>query len=136
MPVIKKEELKRLIDENNLKTIDDIGNLLTQLEKEMIEEVLQGELDSHLGYSKYDYEHKNTENSRIGITCRLLQTKSSMVLFIFNNLEKEVESYLYFEEKFKKLRIIFKDFSDLKVLSEDSINVHMGPKEVVILELL
>ena len=47
MPVMKKEELERLIDEDNLKNIEDIGNLLTQLEKETIEEVLQGELDTH-----------------------------------------------------------------------------------------
>jgi len=36
---------------------------LTQL-KRMIEELLQEELDSYLGYSKYGYEHKNTENFR------------------------------------------------------------------------
>lgn len=76
MPVMKKEELKRIIDENNLRSIDDIGDLLTQLEKEMIEEVLQGELNTRLGYSRYDYENKNTENSRNGYTSKEVYGKT------------------------------------------------------------
>jgi transposase-like protein len=64
MPVMKRQELRKLIEENNLKNIDDIETLLGQLEKEMIEEVLQGKIGEHLGYSKYGYEDKNTDNPR------------------------------------------------------------------------
>lgn len=99
MPVMKKEDLKRLIDENNLKSMEDIGNLLTQLEKEMIEEVLQGELDSHLGYSKYDYKHKETDNYRNGYTSKEVYGKTGNFII---NVPRDRESS--FEPKLVKKR--------------------------------
>ena len=70
MPVMKREELKKIIEENNLKTMEDVGEFITNLEKEMIEAILQGEIDAHLGYAKYDYENKKTEDSRNGYTSK------------------------------------------------------------------
>ena len=76
MLVMKREELKKIIDENNLKTMEDVGEFITSLEKEMIEAILQGELDAHLGYSKYDYENKKTEDSRNGYTSKEVYGKT------------------------------------------------------------
>lgn len=70
MITIEKEELKRIIKENNLKTVDDLKEFFAQLEKEMVETMLEGEMESHLGYSRYDRENKKTENSRNGYTSK------------------------------------------------------------------
>jgi len=37
----------------------------------MIEVPLQGELDAYLGYAKYDYENKKTEDSRMRLSATL-----------------------------------------------------------------
>lgn len=71
-----------------------------------------------------------------GITCRLLRSKRGRVLFIFNNLEENAEAFLYLKEKFNRLRLIFKNFSDLDILSNSSLRVYMGPKEVIVIELI
>lgn len=76
-------------------------------------------------------------NPQVGITCRILDALNNRkVLFVFNNLGKEIESYISLKERFRKIRLIFKNFSDLEVISVDSIKVHMGPKEVLVLELI
>jgi len=72
-----------------------------------------------------------------GITCRLLRTHNDRrILFVFNNLEKEVETYLHIEERFKKIYPIFKNFSDIETISNSTMKIYMGSKEVMILELI
>ncbi len=71
-----------------------------------------------------------------GVTCRLLKSKASKVLFIFNNLEEEAKAFIYLRETLGRLRVVFRNFSDLDILSNNSLKVHMGPKEVMVLELL
>lgn len=70
-----------------------------------------------------------------GITCRLLHSKRDKVLFVFNNLEKETDAIINLRERFNKLHIVFKNFSDLDILSNSSLKVTMGPKEVIVLRL-
>ena len=50
--------------------MEDVGEFITNLEKEMIEVILQGESDAHLGYARYDYENKKTKDSRNGYTSK------------------------------------------------------------------
>jgi|GEM_PF-5364028 len=71
-----------------------------------------------------------------GVTCRLLKSKASKVLFIFNNLEEEAKAFIYLRETLGRLRVVLRNFSDLDILSNNSLKVHMGPKEVIVLELL
>lgn len=72
-----------------------------------------------------------------GVTCRILYTLDNRrILFIFNNIEKDNENYITLKDKFRKIHPIFKNFSDIEITSFDSIKVHMGPKEVLVLELL
>jgi len=52
--------------ENDVHSLDDVEDIISEMEKVILEEMLQGEMDSHLGYSKYDYENKDTDNSRNG----------------------------------------------------------------------
>lgn len=46
------------------KTADQLNDFLAQIQKRGIEKMLEGELDSHLGYDKHD--HSESSNSRNG----------------------------------------------------------------------
>ena len=52
--------------ESNISSMDDIQNLFKETIAESMEDGLETELDDELGYSRYDYCNKNTENSRDG----------------------------------------------------------------------
>ena len=50
----------------NIGSMDDIQNLFKETIAEFMENGLEAELDDELGYSKYDYKNKDTDNSRNG----------------------------------------------------------------------
>lgn len=66
MSLSRKNFIKQLIKENDIKSAKDIQEALKDLFAETIQEMLEAELDDELGYSKYDYKNKNTTNSRNG----------------------------------------------------------------------
>jgi len=54
------------LKENPIKDGNDINDLVKELIAQVVENSLEGELDDELGYSKYDYRNKETDNSRNG----------------------------------------------------------------------
>lgn len=62
----KKEKnlLRQLIDERGIKDIAGVQDLVKELTSGLIQEVMDAELEDELGYSKYDYKNKQTDNSR------------------------------------------------------------------------
>lgn len=52
------------LKENPIKDGSDINDLVKELIAQVIENSLEGELDDELGYTKYDYRNKETDNSR------------------------------------------------------------------------
>ena len=62
----KNEILKKLIEEYDVKTTRDVQEMLKDLFASTIHEMLEAELEDHLGYDKYDNKNKNTKNSRNG----------------------------------------------------------------------
>lgn len=54
------------LKENPIKDSNDINELVKELIAQVVENSLEGELDDELGYSKYDYKNKDTDNSRNG----------------------------------------------------------------------
>lgn len=62
----KSEILKRLIQEYDVKTTKDVQEMLKDLFAGTIQEMLEAELDDHLGYDRYDNKNKSTTNSRNG----------------------------------------------------------------------
>ncbi|MDU3162034.1 MAG: IS256 family transposase [Bifidobacterium animalis] len=54
--------------------MDDIQNLFKETIAEFMENGLESELEDELGYSKYDYRNKSTENSRNGHSAKTLRT--------------------------------------------------------------
>lgn len=75
----RRERRKQLVEFLQGVGITDVAGV-QELFKEMVGSVLEngleGELDEELGYSKYDYHNKGTDNSRNGHTEKTL--KSSM----------------------------------------------------------
>ena len=69
---MKKEDL--LDDEflKQFKTGEELSNFLKQIQKRGIEKMLEGELDSHLGYSKHKQTTKS--NARNGFTQKKIKT--------------------------------------------------------------
>jgi transposase-like protein len=61
-----KEQLRAFIKENKLVTAQDAQNALKDLFAETIQEMLEAELDTHLGYEKHEVKAKATSNSRNG----------------------------------------------------------------------
>ena len=61
-----KKQLRDFIKENNLVTAQDAQNALKNLFAETIQEMLEAEMETHLGYAKHDVTAKVTPNSRNG----------------------------------------------------------------------
>ena len=59
---------------SNITSMDDIQNLFKETIAEFMEDGLETELDDELGYSRYDYCNKNTENSCNGHSSKTLRT--------------------------------------------------------------
>ena len=77
MKKIRKENklVKELIGKYGVKTTDDIKDMLKDLLGETIQTMLETEIEEDLGYSKYDYEEKKTENSRNGYTPKTVRSE-------------------------------------------------------------
>ncbi|OIQ55874.1 hypothetical protein MOTE_23740 [Moorella thermoacetica] len=67
-----KEQLRAFIKENNLVTVQEAQEAVKALFGQLIEEMLEAELDHELGYSRYDYRNKKTDNMMNGHTKKRL----------------------------------------------------------------
>ena len=68
----RREKIRELLQLSNIGSMDDIQNLFKETIAEFIENGLDAELDTELGYSKYDYKNKETDNSRNGHSSKTL----------------------------------------------------------------
>ena len=66
MSFSKEELIKVLANDPRIKTAEDIQNVLKDLFGGVLQQMLEAELDNHLGYEKHDYQNKTTTNSRNG----------------------------------------------------------------------
>ena len=62
----KKEMLRTLRENYDPQSAEDVQAMLRDLLGDMLQEMLEAEMDDHLGYSKYDYKNKETDDSRNG----------------------------------------------------------------------
>ena len=69
----RREKNRELLQMANIGSMDDIQNLFKETIAEFMENGLEAELDE-LGYSKYDYKNKDTDNSRNGHSSKTLRT--------------------------------------------------------------
>lgn len=70
----RRSKIRELLDMSNITSMDDIQNLFKETIAEFMEDGLETELDDELGYIRYDYCNKNTENSRNGHSSKTLRT--------------------------------------------------------------
>ena len=70
----RREKIRELLQINGVSSMEDIQNLFKETIAEFMENGLDAELDDELGYSKYDYRNKYTDNSRNGHSKKTLRT--------------------------------------------------------------
>jgi transposase-like protein len=61
-----KDKVKEFIQDGDIKSMADIQSALKDLFGQTLQAMLEGEMDSHLGYPKGDSKSKQTENRRNG----------------------------------------------------------------------
>lgn len=75
MAMVSKEQLRQFIKENNLKSTEDVQAALKDLFAATLQEMLEAELETHLGYAKHDVKNKATDNSRNGHSRKTLTSE-------------------------------------------------------------
>jgi len=62
----RKAFISGLLEHYRPETAQDVQEMLKDLLGDTLQGMLEGEMEDELGYSKYDYSNKNTDNSRNG----------------------------------------------------------------------
>ena len=75
----EKSKLRELIEEYGIKDLKDVHEFVKALTAETIQEVLESELENELGYSRYDYKNKQTDNSRNGYSKKTVQSSQGEI---------------------------------------------------------
>lgn len=70
----RREKIRELLQLSNIGSMEDIQGLFKETIAEFMENGLDAELETELGYSKYDYKNKETDNSRNGHSSKTLRT--------------------------------------------------------------
>jgi transposase-like protein len=70
----EQRELAKLLSKN-CTTMEDVQNLIKELFKDTVEEMLESEMDEHLGYDKNSVEGNNSGNSRNGYNKKTVGTQ-------------------------------------------------------------
>lgn len=72
--IARRAKIRELLQESNISSMADIQELFKETIAEFMENGLDAELDEELGYSRYDYKNKDTDNSRNGHSGKTLKT--------------------------------------------------------------
>ena len=72
--IARRAKIRELLQESNISSMADIQELFKETIAEFMENGLDAELDEELGYSRYDYKNKDTDNSRNGRSSKTLKT--------------------------------------------------------------
>ncbi|MCD8356568.1 MAG: transposase [Clostridia bacterium] len=74
---IRRAKIRELLQAGNVSSMEDIQDLFKETIAEFMEAGLDAELDEELGYNKYDYRNKKTDNSRNGHSQKTLDCVNS-----------------------------------------------------------
>ena len=69
-----REMMNGYLKENPVKNGTDVNGLMREMMSVILEGSLDGEMEEELGYSKYDFRNKETDNSRNGYNSKTLHT--------------------------------------------------------------
>jgi len=70
----QRKKLLALLQDAGINDVKGVQELFKEMVGSVLENGLEGELEEELGYSKYDYRNKQTENSRNGHSEKTLKT--------------------------------------------------------------
>ena len=70
MDLTDKKEAKNFLKENGIENLTQLKMAFRGMAGSLLDELLDGERDEHLGYSKHDYANKKTDNSRNGYSSK------------------------------------------------------------------
>lgn len=83
MGILSKDQLRELIKEKHLVTAADVQNMLKEMFAETLQEMLEAELDTELGYPKHGSKPEGSSNRRNGHTKKTVRSQ-------YGELEVEV----------------------------------------------
>ena len=72
----RKNKLRELLSVMDVEDMSDLKSLFKEMVGEVLENGLEAELDDELGYTRYDYRNKDTENSRNGHSRKTMKTSA------------------------------------------------------------
>ncbi len=88
-----REMMNGYLKENPVKNGTDVNVLMREMMSVILEGSLDGEMEEELGYSKYDFRNKETDNSRNGYNSKTLHTSyGEMELDVPRDRNGEFES--------------------------------------------
>ena len=70
-----KEQIRQIITENNINNVADVYTLLKDSFKDILQELMEAELDSALGYQKNQKGDIHTDNKRNGHSPKKLKSQ-------------------------------------------------------------
>ena len=70
----RRARIRELLQLSGVSSMEDIQSLFKETIAEFMEDGLEAELTEELGYNRYDYKNKETENSRNGHSSKKLRT--------------------------------------------------------------
>lgn len=70
----QRKKLLALLQDAGINDVAGVQELFKEMVGTVLENGLEGELDEELGYSRYDYRNKDTDNSRNGYSEKTLKT--------------------------------------------------------------
>lgn len=72
---VAKEEIRQIISENNISSVADVYALLKDSFKDILQELMEAELDTTLGYEKNYKRYLQTDNKRNGYSTKNLKSQ-------------------------------------------------------------
>jgi len=79
MSNISKEILRNYVNEQKFKSPDEVLAAMKEMFKNVLQEALEAEMDTQLGYDKYDVTKKQTTNSINGYSKRTIKSELGAV---------------------------------------------------------
>lgn len=74
----RKALIQSLLSHYKPEDAQDVQAMLRDLLGDTIQQMLEAEMDDHLGYSKYDYKNKHTDDSRNGYSPKTVTSSAEI----------------------------------------------------------
>ena len=72
---LTKEQVKQFVKENNITDGNSLEDAFVARFKGLIQAILEEEMENELGYSRYDWKNKETDNSRNGHSKKTVRSR-------------------------------------------------------------